>query len=61
MASLICGLYKEMTQLTLQNREDSTDLEIKRMVAGRRDSEGVWEGHVHAAVFKLDNRQGPSV
>ena len=26
---------------------------------GGRDSEGVWEGHVHTAVFKTDNQQGP--
>ena len=34
------------------------------MVAGRRmqgrESQGVWEGHVHTAMFKLDNQQGPA-
>ena len=32
------------------------------MVAGRRmrgrDSWGVWDGHVHTALFKTDNLQG---
>ena len=28
---------------------------------GRRDSQGVWNGHVHTAVFKMDNQQGPPV
>ena len=23
------------------------------------DSQGVWEGQVHAAIFKMDNHQGP--
>ena len=26
-----------------------------------RDSEGVWNGHVHTAIFKMDNQQGPTV
>ena len=26
-----------------------------------RDSEGVWDEHVHAAIFKMDNQQGPTV
>ena len=31
------------------------------MVAGGRDSQGLWEGHVHTALFKVDNQQGPIV
>ena len=34
-----------------------TENELK--VAGGRDSQGVWEGHVHTAIFKTDNQQGP--
>ena len=26
-----------------------------------RDSEGVWEGHVHAAIFEMESQQGPIV
>ena len=26
---------------------------------GGRDSQGLWEGHVHTAVFKMDNQQRP--
>ena len=51
--------------MNLQNRKRLTDLESKFMVAGgkmrARDSLGVWEGHVHTAVFKMDNQQGPIV
>ena len=40
-----------------------TDIENELMVAGRRvggkNSQGVWDGHVHAAVFKRENQQGP--
>ena len=28
---------------------------------GGRDSQGVWDGHVHTALFKMDNREGPTV
>ena len=26
-----------------------------------RDSQGVWDGHVHTDVFKMDNQQRPTV
>ena len=26
-----------------------------------KDSQGVWEGHVHTAVFKMGNQQGATV
>ena len=34
-------------------------LENELMVAGEwgRDGQGVWEGHVHTAIFKMDNQQ----
>ena len=28
---------------------------------GERNSQGVWDGHVHTAKFKMDNQQGPVV
>ena len=28
---------------------------------GGKDSSGVWDGHVHTAIFKKDNQQGPTV
>ena len=30
-------------------------------VAGERDSLGLWGGHVHTAIFKVDDQQGPAV
>ena len=26
-----------------------------------RDSQELWDGHVHTAIFKMDNQQGPTV
>ena len=41
------------------------DLKNELMVARRkdwgRDSQEVWDGHVHTVVFKMDNQQGPTV
>ena len=28
---------------------------------GERDNWEIWDGHVHTAVFKMDNQQGPTV
>ena len=25
------------------------------------DNQGVWDGHVHTAIFKMDHQQGPTV
>ena len=48
----------------LQNRNRFTDLENELMVpggdGGRRDRLGVWDWHVHTAIFKIDNQQGPT-
>ena len=47
--------------MNLQKRKRLTDLENKLMVGRVRDSEGVWDGHVHTALLKMDNQQGPIV
>ena len=31
------------------------------MRMGQLQGKGVWNGHVHTAVFKIGNQQGPSV
>ena len=43
---------KWYTWTYLQNRERLTDLEKELMVAGGK-GQGVWDGHVHAAIFKM--------
>ena len=49
-----------MIQMNLQNRERLTDFENELMVVegGGRASSGVWDGHVHTAVLKVNNQQG---
>ena len=36
-----------------------TDFEHYQVL--ERDSLGVWNGHAHTAIFKMDDRQGPTV
>ena len=28
---------------------------------GVKDTQGIWNGHVHTAIFKTDSQQGPTV
>ena len=42
-------------------KQKNTDFENYIMIAGGRDSRGVWDGHIHTAIFKMDNQQGPTV
>ena len=30
------------------------------MITGRRDGQGVWDGHGHTAVFNTETQQGPA-
>ena len=57
---------KENKWTYLQNR--LTNLENNVMAAGVGDGgkdggkrQGVWDGHVHTAIFKTDKQQGPTV
>ena len=40
----------------------ASDLENKFMASGGRmrdgDSQGVWDGHVHTDIFKIDSQEG---
>ena len=49
----------------LQNRNRLTDLENELIVTKRgrqgRDSLEIWDWHVHTAIFKTDNQQGPTI
>ena len=69
MPSLTGGIQKEMAQMNLfMNANQKQPHRLKKMNLwlpggrmGRRDSQGVWDQHVHSAVFKMDNQQGPTV
>ena len=40
--------------------EQTCLLRVKGKIRGR-DSQGVWDGRVHIALFKLDNQKGPTL
>ena len=68
MTFFILGLYKEMLQMNLFTKNRLIDLENRLMVtSGEGWGEGIFREfevvhtHVHTAVFKMDNQQGPSV
>ena len=44
----------------LHNRKRLTDLENELMVARERDMQGLGKGHVHTALFKMDNQEAES-
>ena len=49
-----------MPQLLVQEFSPSSPPPDLRPRAGR-DSLGVWDGHIHTDVFKMDNQKGPTV
>ena len=44
-------------ELTYKTERDSQTL---IMITWGKE-QGVWDGHVHTAIFKIDNQQGPAV
>ena len=64
---LICRIQKEMIQMNLSAKEKQTH-PLQEQVYGcqgrrmwRKDSQGVWDQHVHTAMFKKDNQRGCKV
>ena len=51
----------DANDLTYETEKNSQTQKMKLWLSGGRDIQGVWKGHVHAAVFKLDNQQGSTV
>ena len=49
--------------MSLITKQKQTYLLRKRTYGfgGGRDSEGLQDGYVHTAIFKMDNQQGPIV
>ena len=48
-----------LSKTTVLQLENKLTVAGERM--GKRDSYGVWDGHVHSAIFKMGNQQGPTV
>ena len=69
MIPLICGIQKEIIEMNLLEKQKETHRLRERTYGcrgegwgvGERDSWGVWDGHVHTGIFKMDNQQGPAV
>ena len=63
MASLTCGIEKEMIQVNLLIKQKETH-RLKEPIYGcwgwrkngGRNSQGVWDGLVHTGLFKMDNQ-----
>ena len=56
---------KDINELIYKTGTDSqtwgTNLQLPRAKGGVEDRLGVWDGHVHTAVFNMDNQQAPTV
>ena len=50
----------KINDTNLQNRDSQTQ-KMNLWLTGGRDSERVWEGHIHVAMFKVDNQKGSTV
>ena len=46
-----------MIQMKLLTKYRLTDQKTNLWLLGEGDSSGLWEGHVHTAIFKMDNQQ----
>ena len=50
--------------MNLQNRKEAQRLKRMNVLGGRmggRDNYGVWVGHVHTAIFKMESQQVSTV
>ena len=54
-----------MNELIYKTETDSQTWRINLQLPGGKvegkDSQGVWNGHVHTDIFKMDNQRGPIV
>ena len=53
------NLKKKWCKWTYKTERDSQTYRTNLWFLGRRDSSGVSDGHVHTAIFKTVNWQGP--
>ena len=50
----------DTNEITSKTERDSQTQRMNLWLLGWRDGWGVWDGHVHIAVFKMDNQQEPT-
>ena len=51
----------DTNELTYKAEEDSQSQKMNLWLPWGRDSQGVWESHVHTTMFKMDTQQGPVI
>ena len=51
----------DTNELTYKTEKDSQTQKMNIWLPRGRDSQGFWEGHVHTAIFKMNNQQRPIV
>ena len=62
----MCNLKRGDTNELTHKTKRLTDLRELTWLLGvggmeRKDNWGVWNGHVHTVMFKMDSQQGPTV
>ena len=66
MIALICGIFLKNDTIELlykteiEPQTENTNLCLLKE-KGKRDKLGVWNYHIHATIYKMDNQQGPPV
>ena len=64
MDTLLCLTLRTSKDLLSSTGESAQYSVITLWIQGEgwgRDSQGVWDGHGHTAVFNMENQQGPAV
>ena len=65
VAYFLWNLKRHDTNRLIYKTETDTQTGRTNMISGgkgrRRDNYRVWDGHVHATIFKIDNQQRPIV
>ena len=51
----------DANELIYKTERDSQTQKMNMWLPGGRDSQAVWEGYVHTAIFKMVNQQGPII
>ena len=52
---------RKWVELTHKTERDSQTQKMNCGLPEGRDSYGIWGGHMHTTIFKMDNQQGPIV
>ena len=50
-----------MVEADFNTERDSQTYKMNLRLPGGKDSQVLWEGHVHTTVFRMDDQQGPTV